>query len=281
MNEEGKFRTRDGLDFYERRWAPEGPAQAELVLVHGFGEHCNRYGGFAKELNGAGIAVHTYDQRGFGQSPGARASIHDFDVWLADLDDYLAFLRPRLAGRPWFLMGHSFGGMVITRYAETRTIDARGIVFSSPFLAFSDDTPKLLLSLAKILGTVTPWLPVGNVDNQWLSRIPEAITEADNDPLCFHGRVRARTGLQFARTMEKAAQEFGAIAQPSLVVCGSEDHVVSPKGAKALYAGMAAQDKTLRVFEGGYHELWNDLDKDAFTATVSEWILKRISNRVQ
>lgn len=275
MDYDGHFKTRDGHDFYERGWLPEGAARTHLVLIHGYGEHCSRYAQVGEALARAGIAVHTYDQRGFGHSPGKRAYIRDFDALLVDLDDYLEHVRPRFEDKAWFAMGHSMGGMVLTRYVQTRTIDARGLVFSSPFLGFNDDVPKVLIALASVLGKIAPWLPVGGVDNTGLSRDPKAVEAADNDPLCFHGKIRARTGQQFDVTIGRARADFAAITAPAYIIHGACDKIVPSAGSRMLHEGIGSEDKTLKVYDGGYHELWNDLDKDDAIAGIRDWILAR------
>ncbi len=271
---EGKFKAQDGVELYECRWEAEA-ARANLVLIHGYGEYCGRYEHVAQGFARAGITVHSLDQRGYGRSPGKRAYIDRFDGLLEDFDAYMANVRPRLNGLPLFLMGHSMGGLVLTRYAETRPLDAQGLVFSSPFLAFSDDVPKFLIALADILGTLAPWLPVGGVDNTGLSRDPAVVAAADADPLAFHGKVRARTGAQFNAAIKQAHAEFSKITLPAMIIHGGSDKVVSNAGSRALHAGCGSADKTFKIYEGGYHELWNDLEKDAVLAAIRDWILAR------
>ena len=275
MAYEGHFKSQDGLDFYERRWDAAEEARANLVLIHGYGEHCSRYEHVAHALNERGITVHSYDQRGYGKSPGRRAYINDFDVLLDDLDAYLDHLKPRFEGLPLFFMGHSMGGMLLAAYVESREVEARGLVFSSPFLAFPDNVPKLLLRLVGVLDVIAPWLPVGRVDNTGLSRDPAVAETADNDPLGYHGSVRARTGAQFNKAINRVSAHFNAIVAPVYILHGSADAVVSCKGSQVLHARCGSKDKTLNIVEGGYHELWNDLCKDEVIASIGDWILAR------
>jgi len=275
MGAEGCFKSVDHLDFYERRWEPAGRAKADLVLLHGYGEHCSRYDHVGKALSLAGIAVHTYDQRGYGRSPGKRAYIDDFNVLLGDLDVYLAHLQPRLEGAPFFMMGHSMGGMVLAAYMQTRQVPVRGLIFSSPFLALNDDVPKILLALASILGAITPWLPVARVDNAGLSRDPKVVEAADKDPLSYHGMVKARTGAQFNAVIGRIQADFEAITAPVYIIHGGEDRIVPNAGSRMLYERCSSTDKTLKIYEGGYHELWNDLEKEAVISGIRDWILAR------
>lgn len=272
MDREASFETRDGQELYERSWEPEGETRANVVLIHGYGEHCSRYTSLARRFNDAGLAVHTFDQRGFGHSPGRRAYISNFDDALADLDDYLAHIQPRLRGKPWFMMGQSYGGLITCAYAESRDIDAAGLVFCSPFLAFPDAVPKALVALSGVVGALLPWLPVGDVDTTGLSRDPAVVEEADRDPLSYHGRVRARTGGQFTKAIRRTLANAHAIKAPVLIMHGSDDRVVSPNGSYLLYEAVGSEDRTLRIFDGGYHELWHDLDKDVVLAAICDWI---------
>jgi alpha-beta hydrolase superfamily lysophospholipase len=276
MDYEGSFKSSDGLDFYERGWEPDGEVLGRVVFIHGYGEHCSRYIDMGRVFSDAGFSVHTFDQRGYGHSPGKRAYIHDFNVLLSDMDAYLAHIRPRLSDKPWFLMGHSMGGLVLASYAETRTLDARGLVFCSSFLAINPDVPPVLLRLANILGTLAPWLPVSGVDNRFLSRDPKIVEAADNDPLSNHGPVRARTGAQFNRAITRARENFHRISLPAYIIHGGDDRVVPNEGSRLLYEKCSSKDKTLKIYEGGYHELWNDLDKEAALAGICDWMRARI-----
>ena len=137
MHETGHFSTMSAVSLFEQHWLPEAPIRAHVVLLHGFGDYSGRYAYVAERLNAAGLAVHAYDQRGHGRSPGRRAYITHFEVLLDDLDDFLEHVRPSFGDTPWFFMGHSMGGMVLARYAETRTCHARGMIFRSRFLPFN------------------------------------------------------------------------------------------------------------------------------------------------
>jgi len=276
MNHEGEFKTHDGAHLYDRRWEPVGETRAHVALIHGYGEHCSRYAHVADAFNEAGIAVHTYDQRGFGHSPGKRGSIARFEILLQDLDAFLAHIQPRLQGKPCFFMGHSMGGLVLASYVETRTVHPPGLIFSSPFLAFTDDVPPILLSLADVLGAFVPWLPIRGVSNTCLSRDPAVVEASENDPLSFHGMVNAGTGAQFNAAIRKACAHFDKIVAPVYIVHGEDDRLVPYVGSQLLHEGIRSEDKTLIIYRDGYHELWNDLEKEAVFKGMIEWMIAHI-----
>ncbi|HOH29523.1 MAG TPA: lysophospholipase [Candidatus Hydrogenedentes bacterium] len=276
MMKEDWFDAAPQVRLYERRVLPEAPPLAQVVIVHGYGDHSTRYAWTMDQFCSAGIATYAYDQRGHGHSPGKRGYIPCFEDFLDDLDTFLEHIKGTLTDAPLFLMGHSMGGMVLARYAETRALQVRGLVFSSPFLAFSEDVPKFLIALGPIIAKVLPCLPISKVDNRGLSRDPAVIEAADQDPLCYHGGVAAHTAGEFYRMVQTIEADAARITPPMLVLHGGADHVVSPGGSKLLHEKAGAEDKTLRIFPDGYHELFNDLEKEEFMAEVITWIKARV-----
>ncbi len=240
MLKEGWFEI-NGEKFYRRTWmADTEPQIANVVLIHGYGEHCSRYDYVAEQMNKEGINVFSYDQRGYGHSPGKRAWIHRFEDLLSDLDVFLRTIKEELKGLPTFFMGHSMGGMVLARYMQTRNdMKVNGLIFSSPFLAINDDVPEFLLKLSTVLAKVLPWLPVSKVDNSGLAKDPEVVKKADADPLGYHGSVKAHTGYVFYETIKKIHQNFDKIHHPAIIIHGKKDKIVPYKGSVALYEGIS------------------------------------------
>lgn len=273
---EGRFETRDGLTLYERRWEPEGATRGHLVFIHGYGEHCSRYGFMASLYNGLGVAFHAYDQRGHGQSPGRLGYVDDFTRFVDDLDAYLEHIRPRVSGAPLFFLTHSMGGLVLTTYLANASVEPAGVVLGSPFLAFSDAIPSFLLPVGAFIGRVLPWVPFVKMDATGVSRIPEVVEACENDPLGYHGFVHARTASQFHQAIKRARAGFPRITAPLLILHGTADPVVAPSGSTLLFERCASEDKTLQLYDGGYHELWSDLCKDAVISDFLEWIAARM-----
>ncbi|MCX8063610.1 MAG: lysophospholipase [Candidatus Hydrogenedentes bacterium] len=276
MVREGYFDNK-GEKFYRRTWIPECEnLLANLVLIHGYGEHCARYDDFCNRLNQLGIKIFSFDQRGFGKSPGKRGWINNIEELLLDLDCFLNSISNEVASIPTFVMGHSMGGMVLARYVETRSnLPFKGLVFSSPFLAVNESVPKFLLKISGIIARVLPFLPVSKVDNTGLSKDPEAVRKADEDPLCYHRSVKAWTGHIFIEVINQIHSDMKKISLPLLILHGKKDSIVPYIGSVVLYQNVSSKDKTLELFEDGYHELWNDYEKDDFINKIGAWIKER------
>ncbi len=175
----------DGLELFTRRWAPDAPPVAHVFIVHGVLEHSGRYAYTASHLMQNGIEVHALDLRGHGKSEGPRATINSFAEYSDDVALALAPLLVDSGDVPVFLMGHSMGGLVVSRMVvDHGDRGLAGLILSSPALAL--DAPAPLRALAPVLARWLPRLPVGNVDLSILSHDPAIVKARREDPLCIH-----------------------------------------------------------------------------------------------
>lgn len=261
-----------GENYYVRRWALEAP-QGHILLVHGFGEHCGRYDHVAAAFNGAGYSVYSYDHRHHGRSPGKRARIDRFDRLPADLDAFEQHLRTLIGGAPFFIFAHSMGGLVTTRYLEIYgpPPGLLGVVFSSSFLQIPDHVSPLLIKVARVLGATLPWLPVAKLENEALSRDATVVKDYIEDPLNNHSPICARTGAELNEAVLAARADCARITVPAFIFHGDADRLAMPGGSKYLHEHMGSKDKTFRLYPGGYHELFNDYERDEVLRSVIAW----------
>lgn len=270
MFAEGSFSASGGDNYYRCSWVT-AEAGYNVIIVHGYREHCLRYAPVADFLNAGGYNVFTYDQLGHGKSPGKKAYIERFDRLVGDLESYLKYVTPELQGKPTFVIAHSMGGLVFTRYLETRAWRPRAAVFSSPFLQVQDVSP-VLLAVAGVLSRWTPWLPVAGLDGNAISRDPEVVRQYESDPLNGHGPIVARSGAEITAAVAQARAEMGKITLPVYIIHGTDDRLAPCGASRFLHEHVASADKTLRIYEDGYHELFNDLEKDTVLREMRDWL---------
>ncbi|RQR50427.1 lysophospholipase [Burkholderia sp. Bp9126] len=280
----GWLRTADGLELASYRWPADdrtASPRATVALVHGLAEHAGRYAALAAGLNAAGIDVLAVDLRGHGQSPGKRAWVERFDGYLNDAD---ALVDEAARGdAPLFLMGHSMGGAVAALYAIERA-SARGralagLVLSSPALAPGRDVPRWMLAVSRVISRVWPTFPAIRIDPALLSRDPAVVEANRTDPLVHHAAVPARTGAEILDAMARIEHGRGALRVPVLVYHGTEDKLTEPDGSRAFGARVGSSDRTLTLYEGGFHETMNDLERERVIGALIAWIHARAPAR--
>ena len=262
----------DGLTLFTRQWTPDARTVARVFLVHGVHEHSGRYAYVASLLMQHGIEVHAIDLRGHGQSEGERATVASFSDYS---DDVALALRPVLEGAdvPVFLLGHSMGGLVVSRVIVDHGGDGlAGLILSSPALAV--EAPAPLRALAPVLARWLPRLPVTALDLSRLSRDPRVETSYREDPLCTKSGVRAHLGYELLRSIEHVRENVDAFTLPMLLFHGTDDTLTSPAGSEWMAAHAPSDDVTLTLYEGFYHETMNELERDRVIGDLTRWILE-------
>ena len=269
---EGSFRGAREARIYHQGWLPEGDAGAVLLVVHGIGEHSGRYGNVVNHFVPRGYAVYGFDHIGHGRSDGRREFVERFADYTETLAIYVNLVRGWQPGKPVFLLAHSMGGLIASYYLLDHPADFRGAVLSAPALKISDDISPATLALGRILSVLAPRMGLAALEVGGLSRDPEVVVAYVKDPLVFHGRTPARLVAESLRAMQRVAAEAARIALPFMVVQGGADRMVDPAGAQLLHDKAGSNDKTLRVYEGLYHELFNEPERARVLADVEQWL---------
>lgn len=273
-HETSTFRTPDGTDLFTRRWTPDGPVRAYVVLIHGVHEHSGRYAYVASALMRDGIAVRALDLRGHGQSPGDRARVEAFTDYSRDVAAFLADALTETGGAPVFLMGHSMGGLVAAATVVDRgTAGLAGVVLSSPALQIPAETSPLLQKLAPVVARWFPWLPASRLDLTRISRDPAVVRAYREDPLTTKKAVRAHLGYEIVRTIDRVRDHPEVFDVPLYLFHGTDDRITDPAGTEWLAEHAASGDVTLRLFDGLYHETLNEPERAEVIAALADWLL--------
>ncbi len=259
----------DGARLALRR-ASASPARAALILLHGLGDHAGRHAEVAAWFSARGISVYALDQRGHGRSPGRRGHVSRFAQYLSDV----AALRRLVAAEaavPQLLLGHSFGGAVVVRYLETRPEGLAGAILSSPFLAMAKRPPGWKVALAHLVLPFRPSLPVSTgLDPAHLSTDPAVGQAARSDPL-YHRVITPRAYREVLAAQRAALAEGDRIGVPLLVLLAGDDRIAE-RAVAERFARALRGDVTVRVYDGFFHELFNEPDRARVFRDVEPWL---------
>jgi acylglycerol lipase len=259
-----------GIYIAFRHWHSAAQPRAAVVIIPGFNSHSGYYVWVAEQLVGQRLAVYAIDLRGRGNSEGARFYVDDFSDYVSDVAALVGLVRSREPGLPLFLLGHSAGGVVACLYALDHQKALNGLICES--FAYELPAPRLALSAIKKLSHLAPHANVLSLKNEDFSRDPKTVQAMNQDPLIAHESQPAETLAALIRADERLRQSFQCLTVPILILHGTADKAAKPSGSQHFYELAGSSDKTLRVYEGGFHDLLNDLGKEEVIGDVERWI---------
>jgi alpha-beta hydrolase superfamily lysophospholipase len=268
----GHFDGARGVRIFWQAWLPEGKPRGVVALAHGISEHSGRYAWTGEQLAGRGYALYALDHRGHGQSAGDRAVIDSVANAVADLGELIAIAGAESAGldKP-FLFGHSFGGFLSLAFATRRQGEIRGLLLSAPAAVLEAASPIQRLA-GHVLSAIAPKLGVFTVDPTTVSRDPEVVRDYEADPLNYHGKLPARTVHEMAQEIGRFPETIPSISVPLLVQVGTGDQLVPPQSSELVYGWASSEDKTIKHYDGLFHEVLNEPERDAVVGDTLAWL---------
>ncbi len=269
---EGNFKGVRNANIYYQAWLPVGEVKAVLLVVHGLGEHSGRYMNVVNHFVPLGYAVYGLDHIGHGRSDGDREIVASFEDFTDTLTIYFKMVRDWQKDKPVFLLGHSLGGGIVSYYLIDHQVDFKGAVISAPAVKVGDSISAFTISMSKVLSKLAPKMGVQALDPANISKDPKVVQAYVNDPLVFHGMTPARLAAETLSAMQRIGAEAGRISLPFIIVQGGEDKLVDPSGAQMLYDLASSTDKTIKIYPGLYHEVFNEPERDIVLKDVETWL---------
>ncbi len=268
------FENKTGLKIFTRTWLPEMNATAVIVIVHGFNAHSGQYQWVAEQFTNQNYAVYALDLQGRGQSEGERFYVKNFDDYASDVDSLVDIAKVAHPGLPVFLLGHSAGGVVSCLYTLEHQEEINGFICEN--FAHQLPAPDFVLAVFKGLSHLIPHTQLLKLKNEDFSRDPEVVQAMNNDPLIAGEKQPVKTMEALVHADERLKKEFPQITLPILILHGTADKAAKPAGSQFFYDKAGSADKTLKLYDGAYHDLLHDTGKEKVMADILEWISKHL-----
>jgi len=200
--------------------------------------------------------------------------VKKFADWTTDLATFIDIVRAREPGLPVFLLGHSAGGVIACGYALEHQDDIAGLICED--FAYQVPAPDVALAIVKGLSNVAPHARVMKLKNEDFSRDPAVVAAMNADPLIANESQPSETVAELVRADELLKKSFGLITLPLLILHGTADKVTKPSGSKEFYEKAGSSDKTLKLYEGHFHDLLADVGKQQVMADIQAWINRHL-----
>ena len=272
--QESSFESSGGTKIATRSWQPAGDPRAVMVLVHGFNAHSGYMIWPGEQFSANGFATYALDLRGRGKSEGERFYIDNFSEYLDDVDGLVNIARSENPGLPIYMLGHSAGGVIASSYVFDHQPEIAGLICES--FALDVGLPDVAEIVLKGISYITPHLHVFTLKNEIFSRDPEAVAAMNNDPLIKDESQPATTSYALVKAAHDLRKNMPKFTTPVFIIHGTDDKATRPQGSQDFYDTVGSSDRTLKLYEGHYHDLLNDIDKEIVMKDILEWLNERI-----
>ncbi len=276
LNEQYVIVSHDQLNLHTTRSLVQTP-KANVIITHGLGEHSGRYSYVVEKLNRSNLNAYTYDLRGHGKSDGHSAYVNDYRDYLADLHVMIEHVKEENSKVPTFLLGHSMGGFIASLFG----IETNDLVSGVVLTGASTQTPRqanpIMRRILQIAGKTAPRVSIKNDLGKIVSKDLDVVQNYLNDPL---NKEKITMGLydQFIiKGIDYVKNNIDQFNYPVLLLHGSDDKIVAPTASLIFHQYASSKDKTLKIYDGLYHEILNEPERDEVIDDITKWILDRCS----
>lgn len=260
---------------YFRHWASNAP-KGVVVLIHGLGEHCQRYEHLATHLNEAAYALSSMDLPCHGRSDGVRGHIDSFDDYESAVLKLYEHTKALYPDTPLFLLGHSMGGLIATKFLLTHQDKFAGAMLSAAAIQTPQEPPAWQVAVIKTIAKFFPKAPMIALDASAVSRDPAVVEKYMNDPLVSQAKLSAQFLVSMTDTMDACKDDAKFINLPLKIMHGSGDVMTSPEGSQLLHDLVGSKDKSFTLYDGLYHEIFNEPEGEQIFSEMVSWMNTRI-----
>ena len=180
----------------------------------------------------------------------------------------------RPGAEPVIVLGHSVGGLIASTYTYEHQEDVAGLICES--WAYDVGLPHLVQLAFEGVGAIAPHLPFFSLKNEIFSRDPKVVDEMNSDPLIAHEKQPAETLSEVLKAAARIGENMPKIKVPVFIIHGTDDKATRWQGSQYFYDNVGSTDKTLKLYEGGYHDLLNDIEKETVMADILAWVNERV-----
>lgn len=269
------FKSHDQHRLFYQSYHPK-KSKAVVILVHGLNEHIGRYDHVVGTLT-KNFTVYLFDHRGHGRSDGVRSHVVSFSEYCDDLHEFVKLVKKNEKNDKVFIIGHSMGGQVLLNYLHTYPKDGiAGFVTSSANIRVGIQIGALKKYLGYKLSQHFPKVKLPNdIDPKWISRDKNIVAKYKADPLVSKS-ISVRLATEILDNQEKLMSYASKIKFPALMLHGGDDRICDPRGTEEFYQNLKSNDKELKIYDGMYHEIFNEIGREEVIGDVNKWILKHV-----
>lgn len=246
-----------------------------VALVHGYADYAARYDRVTEVWAKLGISTFGIDLRGHGKSGGARGHCERIEDYFADLRELVALIKQREPSLPRVLFAHSFGALVGLSSVVADPSPWEAVALTGAFFGLALEVPAPKKFAGRIASKLLPTLALpSGLSGEDVTHDHAIVHAYNNDPLIFK-TATARWFTEAVGAQERLKQSASGVRLPFWLGFGGDDHVASLPAARGIYGAIGSTDKTMRVYDGLFHEILNEPVGLDIAAEIGDWMVAR------
>ncbi len=274
---ENKYVGYDGTQMFLSVYRPDNDnPRALLIVLHGLGSHAGDFREIGKYFAERGLAVYIPDLRGFGHYSGLKGHVMNFEEFVEDIQNLIMHAKDRYLNKITFVFGSSLGGLIAVQYVKKYPREIDGLILQCPAVS---QTLEIGLG-KKIAGNILSLLNVkryvpSDINHEDASRNPKVVKQMETDPLRFE-LVTPRFGIEGLKASKDGFNSASSIKVPVLLQQAGADKLVNPEKSKEFFDALSSADKTWKLYDGLYHQLHDEPEKEQVLGDMTDWLEKRL-----
>jgi alpha-beta hydrolase superfamily lysophospholipase len=275
-----RFKGRGGAERTIHIWEPSQP-RAVMLALHGAMAHGGDYVTPALYFRNHDIATVSFDM--CGHDGKRRADIPDFDIFLDEAELFLHWVKKHYPGLPVFIMGHSMGGLIATRFGLERlgrNDEVKGFILSSPYYVNAVKVPAVLQKMSGALARLLPKMKVPLASFTDVLTHDAAITvrhHADENDSVRATELTVRFGHALSEAQKGLAEKMPTWRYPIYAVVAGDDKLADCRVAEAMLMTIDGNLLRYNFQPQNYHENFNETNRDEIFADILGWLTPRLS----
>lgn len=257
-------------------YSPAKKEKATVIIVHGLNEHAGRYLDTVAYLNSCGYSCYVYDHSGHGKSEGKRSHVDSFSIYMSDLNDMISMVIDQEKGKKIFVLGHSMGGQILLNTLGNYQPHIDGFITSSANIEVAIRIPWIKKMAALHLSKFIPGLYLPNeIDPRLICRDEEVVNKYVSDPLVSK-KITLKLASEIIQNQDSIYDLARKLTYPCLMLHGGDDQICAPEGTRKFFGKLKTKDKKLKIYEGHYHEILNEIGKNEVWEDITDWLDKHL-----
>ncbi|KAG6396632.1 hypothetical protein SASPL_142787 [Salvia splendens] len=269
----------EGQEIFCKSWLPKPGVRIKgaLCFCHGYGDTCTFFfEGIAKHIAASGYGVYAIDHPGFGLSEGLHGYIPSFDAVVDNVIEQFNIMkgRPEIRGLPRFIFGQSMGGAIAIKALLKAPKEWDGIVLVAPMCKISDEMKppvplqQVLIFLSKLMPQAK-LVPQKDIADLAFRELSKKIL-APYNVISYSDQTRLKTAVELLNATKYIESQVDKVSTPMLILHGAADRVTDPRISQFLYNNASTNDKTLKLYEGGFHSILEGEPDDIILAVLND-----------